>query len=443
MASSPLDVVGPLAVIAALILANGVFVAAEFVIIGVPKAAIDRRAAAGDKVARRIAAILGDPRRQDRFIATAQLGITLASLALGMYGEHVVAEWFYHGLAALGAASWGAAHGLAATLAIATMTYFHIVVGELVPKSLALQHAERTADWITPPMLAFQQATLPLVIALDAAGTGALRLVGAARRSGSTQHLSGEELQYLVRESQEGGLFRPAAGDMLIDLFEFGDRTATQAMVPRMAVRGIPLGASPEALREILRTAPHTRYPVFRGDLDHVEGAVHVKDLARLIDAGKAVGTPDVRPIPRVPGTSTLDTVLRAMRQARVQVALVMDEHGGTAGIVTVDDLFTEVTGEIDDGRLTPPAITTGADGRLRAAGTVRLAELGDLLGMPLEDPRVDTVSGLILLRLDRPPVIGDVVVHRRVAFEVDAVAHHGVESCLVSVLADESTPSP
>ena len=439
MAASFTEVALPIAVIAGLILANGLFVAAEFAIIGVPKASVDRRAAEGDKLARRVAAILDDPRRQDRFIATAQLGITIASLALGMYGEHVLAEWFYHGLALVGAASWTAAHGLAAALAIATMTYFHIVVGEMVPKSLALQHAERTADLITPPMLLFQRAMYPLVIGLDALGAGLLRLVGVDRsQGGADQVLSGEELQYLVRESQEGGMLRQESGDMLVELFEFGDRTAGQAMVPRTAVVGIALGAGPETIAAHLRERPHTRYPVYHDDLDHIVGSIHVKDLARLLDRGAALDEAQVRPIPRVPGTSTLDGVLRAMRRERVQIAVVMDEHGGTAGVVTIEDLFEEVTGEIEEGPLDVADMSTDASGRMVVAGTVRLGELGDRLGRDLEDPRVDSVSGLIMMYLDRPPVVGDVVVHRLVAFEVTAVAHHGVETCVVSHQADE-----
>ena len=440
MAVSLLDVAVPLGVIAALILVNGLFVAAEFAIIGVPKASVDRRAAEGDRLARRVALILDDPRRQDRFIATAQLGITIASLALGMYGEHVLAEWFYQALAWLGAASWAAAHGLAAVLAVATMTYFHIVVGEMVPKSLALQHAERTADWITPPMLAFQRAMLPLVIGLDALGAALLRLIGVDRSQAAEDSvLSGEELQYLVRESQEGGLFRPEAGAMLVELFEFGERSALEAMVPRVAILGIPLGASPEAIGRILRETPHTRYPVYEGDLDHIVGAIHVKDLMRLAEGGAALSEAHLRSIPRVPGTSTLDAVLGAMRQARVQLAVVMDEHGGTAGMVTIEDLFEEVIGEITEGAHDVAAITADETGGFTVAGTVRLDELGARLGLALEDSRVDTVSGLVLMLLDRAPAVGDVLHHRELAIEVRAVAHHGVETCRVTLRPGET----
>jgi CBS domain containing-hemolysin-like protein len=435
---SLLHVVVPILIMAVLILLNGLFVAAEFAIIGAPKAAIDRRAADGDALAKRVSLILSDPVRQDRFIATAQLGITVASLGLGMYGEHILAEWIYHGLEAVGVASWAASHTLATVLAIAVMTYFHIVVGEMVPKSMALQQAEQTARWITLPMLAMQTMLYPLVIGLNGIGNGILRLMGINRQAGPAEHfMSSEELQFLVEESQEGGMLRPEAGRVVVELFAFGELTAGEVMVPRVAMRGLPLGATPAQLEDMLRVAPHTRYPVYQGDLDHVVGVVHIKDVMRLLLNRQALEAGVLREVPRVPATATLDVVLEVMRDARMQLAVVMDEHGGTAGVVTIEDLFDEVAGEIDEGSAAPAKFTTDNAGRLHVAGGVRLEEVGEHLGVALSDEQVDTVSGLVLMLLNRPPRLGDVLAYQGLLFEVTAIENYGVKTCVITRLED------
>jgi CBS domain containing-hemolysin-like protein len=312
-----MDALIPTAIITLLILLNALFVAAEFAIVGAPRAAIERRAANGERLARLVHQVLQDPRRQDRFIATAQLGITLASLGLGMYGEHVLAEGIAHYLemAGLSSGSWIAAHTVASITAVAILTYFHIVVGEMVPKSLALQSAEKTALWITPLMQALKFAMYPFVVGLNALGNGILRMAGINRQEGSSDHLySPEELALIVAESQEGGLLRAEAGNMVRELFEFGDLTAREAMVPRVKVGGIPLGASAEDVRALVAEKPHTRYPVYDGDLDHIVGLVHIKDLVRLLSKGAPITPEEVRQIPYVPETTPLDVVLARSR---------------------------------------------------------------------------------------------------------------------------------
>jgi CBS domain containing-hemolysin-like protein len=423
-----------------LILLNGLFVAAEFAIAGAPRAAIMSRAAQGHRVARLVRDILDDPRRQDQYIATAQLGITFASLGLGMYGEHALAEWLAAWLDRLGASRWIAAHGLASGLTVVTLTYFHIVIGEMVPKSLALQRAERTALWITPPVLWVKTALYPLVIGLNGLGNAILKLMGIDRQTASHQHYySAEELQFIVRESQEAGLLRSETGQVLRELLEFGDLTAGQAMVPRVTITGIPLGATAAEVAEILRAARHTRYPVYDGDLDHIGGIIHIKDVLRLLRDGGSIQPEEIRPVPYVPETATLDIVLAAMRQARTQMAIVLDEYGGTAGLVTVEDLFEEVVGEIDEDAAGQPAMYRDRAGRLHVAGTVRLQELGERLGFALGHGEVETVSGLVLLLLARPPRVGDAVMYRGVRFEVTAVEGLGVKECTAS----DATGSP
>ena len=432
-----MDSLVALLIIAGLIALNGLFVAAEFAIVAAPRLAIEQRARGGHRIAKMVLAILGEPRRQDQYIATAQVGITLASLGLGMYGEHVVADWFAHALEGLGAHRYIAAHGAASVLAVAVLTYFHIVVGEMVPKSLALQQAERTVLSVTPVMQVIRACFYPLVIGLNLVGNGILALFGMSRQTAShDRYYSPEELQLVVRESAEAGVLTSEARGVLSGIFEFGERTAREVMVPRVRVSGLRVGVSAGEVEDVLRRWPKARYPVYESDLDHIIGVVHVKDLLRLIVAGAPL-TPDaVRPIPIVPETAPLDQVLSTMRAERTHMALVVDEYGGVAGIVTLEDLVEEVVGDISDDEEESREFRTDEAGALRVLGTVRLGELGERLGSALEHPEVDSVSGLVLALLGRPARVGDAVTFGGYRFEVTAVHGFGVAECTVRRLA-------
>jgi CBS domain containing-hemolysin-like protein len=424
-----------LLIISALILLNALFVAAEFAIVGAPRAAIDARAAKGQPLARLVQGILRDPRRQDRYIATAQIGITVASLGLGMYGEHVVADWILEHVGTGTVATWLAAHGFASVVAVAILTYFHVVVGEMIPKSLALQSAERMALVITPIMLWIQTLLLPFVVTLNGLGNVVLKVLGINRQEHSPdQYYTSEELQLVVEESKEQGALRSESGQVLQELFEFGELTAGEVMVPRVRITGIPVGAGPDELRQALGTAPRTRYPVYDGDLDHIVGTYHIKDLLRLLLNAQKVTAAGARPAPVVPETALLDTVLATMRRERAQFAVVIDEHGGTSGVVTLEDLFEEVVGEIDDSPERRSGPRRDASGRLRVPGTMRLDEVGQLFDLDLAHEDVDSVSGLILTELGRPPKVGDRVRYDRLELDVTAVKGHGVEEAAVTL---------
>ena len=270
----------PTLIISVLILLNGLFVAAEFAIVGAPLATIDRLAQAGNRAARMVRRILLDPRQVDRFIATAQLGITLASLGLGMYGEHLLAEWLAVQFEALGAGRWVAAHTLGSVVAIAVLTYFHIVIGEMVPKSIALSKADRAILWIAPVMRVITLALYPLVVTLNGIGNTTLRVFGVRRQQASAESVrTPDELAYIVRESTAGGLLKKQSASVVQELLEFGDLTAEQVMVPRVRVNGLDVSDGPVEVHAMLAQYPHSRYPVMDGDLDHVVGMIHVKDL--------------------------------------------------------------------------------------------------------------------------------------------------------------------
>ena len=415
------------AVILALLLANAVFVAGEFAIVGVPRASIERLASLGNRLARRVIDILDSVKRRDRYLATTQIGVSLASLGLGMYGEHVIAESIAAWLEPLNVSKWVAAHTIGSVVAVALLTYAHLVIAEMVPKALALQSAERTAMLVSPAIEAIEKAILPLVAALDALRALTVRAIGIRGEVAEEERYhSTEELQLIIKESQEEGLLRGESGRILRELFEFGDLKAWQVMVPRVHLVAVRIGTTADQLRDIVRTRPHTRFPVHTGDPDNIVGMVHIKDVLRHIVLQQPVAIGDARRVPYIPATTPLDEVLSAMRRARAQMAVVMDEQGGTAGIVTIEDLFEEVVGEIDEGRGRTP-IWRDPTGRLLVRGTVRLKDAGDAIGRALEHPEVQTISGLVLTLLGRPAAVGDVVTWSGVRIEVTAVAGRGV----------------
>jgi magnesium and cobalt exporter, CNNM family len=299
----------------------------------------------------------------------------------------------------------------------------------MVPKGLALQHPDRAARLAYWPMRIMLFVLYPLVRVSSGIARLLLRALGVRRQENVDEQMyTPEELQLIVEESERGGALHAESGRILRELFEFGDLTAGEAMVPRVRVVGIPMGAPPAEIAAVVVDERRTRYPVYEGDLDHIVGMLHVKDLLRRLVAGEAITAQDVRRIPFVPVTATLDDVLATMQRTHAHLAVVIDEHGGTAGLVSLEDLFEEVVGEIDEGAPAEPSIVVERPGVVRAAGTLRLDELGQHFNLELEHEDVDSVSGLVLARLGRPPRVGDVVDYGRLTLEVTATSGRGVK---------------
>lgn len=422
-----------LLVVLLLILLNGLFVAAEFAVIASSRVAMAARAEAGNAAAASIVHILNHPVLLDRYVATAQLGITFASLGLGMYGENKLSTYIEGWLAAagfMGLGAWLSAHAVAVVIAILAMTYLHIVLGEMIPKSLAISRSAATALWVLRPMQVIGVLLHPLVLTLNWTGNRLLALVGFRRRRASVH--SPQELEWLARQSQAGGLLGSESARVFQELVEFRELTAVEAMVPRVRVTGLPVGASCEDIACLLRERAHTRYPVFESDLDHIVGTVHVRNLLDALSERRALRQEDIRETAYLPENASLDDVLAAMQRVRNQMVVVMDEHGGTAGTLTMEDLYIEIVGVVEQSAARVPPIQALSGGRYRVQGTVRLNTLGDALGLELEHPDIDTVSGLVIAELGRPPRVGDRVVWQALRFNVMRLHGRGVAEAIV-----------
>lgn len=433
----------PLLLIFFLIIVNGIFVAAEFGIAASPRARMAQMAESGSVGAQRVLNILRDPKLLNRYISTAQIGITIASLGLGMYGEHVVAEWLLGPLETFGNLGVAAAHTLATILSVAILTYLHVVVGEMVPKSLALQAPSRAAVALTGVMQVAERIFLPLTIFLNKIGDAILSLFGLTSDA-SARLISSAELEYIVEESKEGGLLDSVEQIYLENVIDFSERTLFQVMTPRTRMTAIELTATLDVVMAVVRENQHSRYPVYEEDRDHIVGVLHLKDLARwLYENLRAVreqpGAPAfsleklMRPAFFVPDTLALEQMLDHFRQQHIQIAIAVDEFGGTAGLITLEDLAEEIIGEIqDESDSEIPPFAEIDSLTLRVRGDLLLDELNQHYELKLEHEEAETVGGLIMDALGHMAEPGESVDYAGVRFEVESMEGLAVETVLL-----------
>lgn len=425
----PSTLLVPSIIIGLLLAFNGLCVAAEFAIISVRPTQIEEMIEAGNKTAVGIMHILSSSARQDRYIATAQLGITIASLGLGMYGELQIAHFIEPYLARLLGTDPHLAviHSVGYIISLSLLTYLHVVFGEMIPKSLALLSSKKMVLFVAPPMQILQTIFLVPVHILNGIGTLMLKLFRVPPASGEDLLHSPEELELIVSESAESGLLNQEEEEWILNIFDFGDRQVNQVMTPRRKIQAIAYDTPlPELLKQVSESE-HSRFPVYKDDLDHIIGILHLKELVRYhlnnqgIDLGELI-----QEVPIVPEDYPVEKLLSIFKRQRIHMAVVLDEFGGTAGIVTLEDLVEEVVGEVRDEfdhELEP--VVEISPGVLETEGSYLIDDLVDdlaedvNLGDEEELPDVETVGGLIMAKLGRPPEVGDEVIYNQVKFSV------------------------
>lgn len=406
-----------LLVVVLLVALNGFFVAGEFALVKVRKTRIDQLVEEGKGAARTVQNQLN---HLDNYIAATQLGITLASLALGWIGEpalaHLIEPLFE---AVAGSAAVELSHTVSFIVSFALITIFHIVLGELVPKSIALQRAEATALIIARPLYIFAQVFKPFIKLMNNIGNGIVGLLGMNAHGEHTTVHSVAELEMLVTESREAGVLDNQEEVMLRRVFDFSEKDAHQVMRPRTQVYGIPVDKDLDAVLDIVTREHYTRFPVYQGTIDNVVGVLHVKDLLDWVHqkSGQAefVLAKILRPILKVPETIPIESLLELMRSRQIHMALLIDEYGGTAGLVTLEDILEEIIGEVRDEFDTDkednrPELEVLEDGSSSVSGLLSLREFEERFGVEFKDPEYETIGGYVFGQIGSSPTLGDKV---------------------------------
>jgi CBS domain containing-hemolysin-like protein len=430
-----MDILVPFVIILILVLLNGLFVAAEFAIIGVRPTRIAQLAQSGNRTARRLAKTLEDRAKVDRYIASAQLGITLASLGLGMYGEPAIAHLLEGPLHDWFGLEGGIVHTISFIVGLSLVTYLHVVVGEMVPKSLALQSAERTVLALARPMALMQTVfSIPITI-LNGIGVRLLQLVGVPPPKEKSRLHTPDELEMIVSEGVVGGLVAAHEFSLIANIFDLDELHVHQMMTPRVKVEAIPLTIGEDDLGEKLLTSPFSRFPVYDGTIDHIVGVLHLKDfVTQQLDQTPFDLRALLRPPIYLPVSATAYELLSALEQQHGQFAIVVGEYGGTAGIVSLEDLLEEVVGEVWDEfdvYLQEP-VTVIAPGHLLAKGSARVDEVEALVALGEEAGDSTSIAGLMLANVDLPPRRGATVTFGDVVLRIEDVDGMTVESVTI-----------
>lgn len=427
-------------VVLLLVLATALYVAAEFAIVGARVDPIEQYAQRGSRSAARLLPIVRDSAELDRYIAACQIGITISSLVLGAFGQATIGMALGTTLVEQYDMEPLAAYGLASTLVLIVLTSAHVVLGELIPKTVALQYPVRTAIYTYLPMRWSLALYRPFIRMLNGSGNLILRRFGG-NPSASHRHLhSPEEIELLVSESSRSGLLEAGDSTRMREALRLSRRTARQLMVPRRQIVALDLDEPFDVLMEQIDASPFTRLPVHRGGLDQIHGMLHVKELAVALAQGKPMESIDalVRPLLAIPAGLKTDRVLAQLRERRARLALVVDEFGGIEGLISLEDVIREFVGALADefksgAQLQPTQLP---DGRWRLPGRLPLEAMLEWAQADSNDPawssEAETLAGWLLERLDQVPVNGQRISAAGLHFEIEEMSGIAIQSVLV-----------
>src|SRR5215210_627940 len=416
--------------LAGLLVLNAFFVAAEYGLVTARRTRIMELGHQGHRRARAVLQITSDP---PRFISAMQLGVTLTSLAIGALGEPVFAHLFDPLMATV----------LAVILALLVITYMHVVIGELVPKGIALGNPERAALTVSPVVRAFFFLFAPLIWILQASTEVVLRALGLNPPGEEREAHSEAELRMLLSTSAEQGEIEEEEQEMLYKVFDFADKEVSDVMVPRPEVVAISIELPPEEALQAVLVSPYTRYPVYRGSLDEILGILHIRDLIEALYE-RGIGSVQledlVRPAYMVPETKDLAALLTEFRRTNQHMAIVIDEYGSMEGIATLEDLLEEIVGEIEDEfDLPDETVERIDDSTVRIGGTFPIDDFNEQFGVGLEDEDYHTVAGFVFGLLGRAAEQGDEVEHDALRFHVDEVEGSRIGRLTVTFLRGDA----
>ena len=432
-------------IIAFLLFSNGFFVASEFAMVKVRKTRIEQLVNEGNFNAKIALEALKD---LDKFIAAVQLGVTISSIGLGWVGEGTLAHIIEPVFAFLpGIGKNIATHTASVSIAFALITFFHVVLGELIPKSIALEYTEKTALWVARPMQFLTFIFNPFIWLLNGFSNFVLKAMNIPHsHKGSLVH-STEELDMLVNASYDGGVLNETEKDMLHNVFKFSDLTAKQVMVPRTDMVCIPVDMPMEELNKLAAENQYTRYPVYEEDIDHIIGLVHVKDLYSLSIKDEVCPISKIlREVLLVPETITMDNLVLEFKKRKGQMAIVVDEFGGTSGLVTLEDVIEEIFGDVqdefDEEEEQQEDIVEVAPNTYIANSMMRVDDFAEYFNIDekeIDDEDIDTIGGLVVKLLGRLAEINDRAELHNLTFIVKEV--DGARITKLEIIKSEEVP--
>lgn len=408
-----------------LVLLNGFFVAAEFALVKVRQSRLTQLVNEGNRRAK-FAKKVAD--RLDSYLSATQLGITLASLGLGWVGEPAISELIVQPLLSQLALSSTTVHTISVIIGFMIITFLHIIVGELAPKSLAIQKAESTSLWIAGPLMYFYKIMMPIIWLLNQAANLLLRWIGVQPVNEAEFAHTEDEIRILMNQSHKSGYINKTELSLFEHIFEFSDRLAREVMVPRIAMDCFFTNLPLEQNLKLVSETMHTRFPVAKTDKDYIIGIIHVTDLYLIALQQEAKDWKKIiRPVLTVPESMEISQVLRMMQKKRSHMAIVIDEFGGTAGLLTIEDILEEIVGEIqDEFDNRPPDIEVSGD-VTSMDGRTLIDEVNDLFNLSIDDEEVDTIGGWVFTHFETPPKPGQSIDWQGYRFEVTEMDHYRI----------------
>lgn len=408
-----------------LVLLNGYFVASEFALVAVRNTRVEELARKGNIRAKILQKALEN---LDSYISATQLGITLASLALGWIGEPAIALFLEPYITFIPQdAAFITSHTLSVIIAFSIITFLHIVLGELAPKSIALQRSEKTSLLIITPLVLFAKIFRPFIWLLNSAGQLVLKIFGLHAPSGHQLVHSEEEIKMILKQSTQGGIIPVNEAEMVYNVFQLGDIPVKYLMVPRTEILSFNVATSLSEVIKKIENHPHSRFPVYESTIDNIIGFVHVKDIYKeVLRNGETIKLSQlkiIREIINVPERRKIDVVLQDMRRKRVHLAVVNDEFGGTAGIITLEDIIESLVGEIEDEFDRPVRnIIKQKDNSYIVEGHTLIEDIKEKFSLPLKGQGYTTIGGLVFGLLGHEPKIGDTVQISNLVLKVEQI---------------------